>query len=382
MNRFDEIRKNYPGLQNQVYLDTATTGLLSKATYDAMRKQLDARYYQGVSIKEYYDSWALADSLREKVAKLLGADEDEVFYGKDSSDMINALTLNIDIQEGANVIIPDMSFPSTRNAWLAREKDGLEVRYAISKLGEISTDALLALADESTLAISLCLVEPSSGFRYDIATIGEFCNKNNILLVVDATQCLSAVNIYVHEMYIDFLVASTYKWMTNVFGLGVGYMSKNLLKTVHSSVVGWVGAKDRIGDFDKLTYEESETAKRFETGGLNWIGIFGLEKAIDGYMALGKKEVENYILGLTDYVYDKIQQLEGFSIVKPFKFVNRSNIIYLKIPESMKLNDGILIENGMRAHVASKDTIRIGLHYYNNRQDIDQFLDFLEKYHQ
>jgi len=54
MEKYEKIRKEYPGLEHQVYLDTSTTGLISKKSYEAMRKQLDKRYFNGVTLSEYW----------------------------------------------------------------------------------------------------------------------------------------------------------------------------------------------------------------------------------------------------------------------------------------------------------------------------------------
>ena len=167
MNIFEEIRKEYPALENQVYLDTATTGLISKKSYAAMKKQLDSRHFEGVNIGSYYGYWDYADEMRKIVADMLNANEHEVFYGKDCSDINNALTSNIEIPEGSNVVMADMSFPSMRNAWLAREKDGLEVRFAKSVNGEMPFETMKEMIDENTFAVSTCYVEPSSGFSHN-----------------------------------------------------------------------------------------------------------------------------------------------------------------------------------------------------------------------
>jgi selenocysteine lyase/cysteine desulfurase len=379
MDKFNRIRSQYPGLNGQAYLDTATTGLVSKDSYLAMREQLDKRHEVGLNIKEYYGLWDQADKSRSKLALFLGAEDDEVFYGKDASDMLNALTANIVFPAGSNVITPDISFPSTRNAWLAREKDGLEVRYAVADNGAVSYESLTSLVDEHTIAIALCFVEPSSGFRHDLDRIGKLCQDKGILLVIDATQCISAMHIDVKSMHIDFFVSSTYKWMNNVFGFAVGYMSRELLDRIDPKVVGWVGVRNRTGDFNTLNYQVNEGAQRFETGGLNWIGLAGLNKAIDIVLELDTREIQTYILGLTDYLYESVESIEGLDVVKRFDASNRSNIVYLEFPKELKLNDGILIEHGIRVHVAGNTQMRVGMHFYNNRQDIDALIEFMKQ---
>lgn len=376
MEKFKLIRKEYPGTQNQTYLDTATTGLLSNASYEAMKERLDTRNLKGLKMSEYFSDWNHADEMRKLVAQMINAEKEEVFYGKDCSEILNAIASNIEIPIGSNVVTANISFPSTRNAWLNREKDGLEVRFVEAQNGAIPFESIKEAVDEKTIAISVCYVEPSSGFKYNLYKLGELCKENDILLVVDATQCISAMEVDVKSMHIDFLAASTYKWMTNVFGIGIGFMTKNLLDKIHPKVVGWVGVEDRNKDFAKMTFKNNQGAQRFETGGLNWLGLLGLEKAIENYLFLGKSDIETYILELVDYVYEEVKQYDGIDIVERFSKENRSNIIYLKFPQSYRLNDEMLNENGIRAHVASKDSIRIGIHFYNNKDDIDALLNF------
>ena len=54
MEKFEKIRKEYPGLEHQAYPDTSTTGLISKKSYEAMRKHLDQRHFNGVTLSEYW----------------------------------------------------------------------------------------------------------------------------------------------------------------------------------------------------------------------------------------------------------------------------------------------------------------------------------------
>ncbi len=379
MNIFEEIRKEYPALGNKVYLDTATTGLISKKSYEAMKKQLDSRHFEGVNLGSYFGYWDHADGMRAMTADMINAKEHEVFYGKDCSDINNAFTSNIEIPEGSNVVMADMSFPSMRNAWLAREKDGLEVRFVKSINGEAPFESMKEMIDENTLAVSVCYVEPSSGFKHDLNEIGEFCYNNGILLAVDITQCIGAMHMDVKKLHVDFLASSTYKWMNNVFGFGIGYMSTELLNRITPHSVGWVGSRDRRGDFNQLELSFNKGAQRFETGGLNWLGMYGFEQSLKTYMSLGKNEVENYILSLVEYLYKMVEESDTISIVKPFEEKNRSNIVYLKFPKAYGLNDDVLEARGIRVHVASDETMRVGLHFYNNIDDIKALMTFFEE---
>ncbi|MCT4632575.1 MAG: aminotransferase class V-fold PLP-dependent enzyme [Firmicutes bacterium] len=375
MTKFHEIRELFPGAEKNIYLDTATSGLLPKNTYQIMEEHLRLRMEDGLIIEKYWDKWSKVDELRSKVAKLINCIPEEVYFGISSSDMINAFSANIEIPEGKEILVPDISFPSTRNTWLAREKDGAKVRYIKAVNSVVTTESIIESIDDNTFAVSICSVEPSSGYFYDLKKIGEACRDKGVYFVVDSTQGLGAMKHDVKEMKIDVLIDSTYKWMSNIFGIGLGYIRKDILKDLTPSHIGWVGTNDRMKDFSNPLLNMSEEAKKFETGGLNWLGILGLDSSLDIVENLGKENIESYILELTDYLYEKVEKTEGISFYPEINKENRSCISYLKIDNPLTKEE--FLERGVVLNV-SGDKIRVGLHYYNNKKDVDALISVLE----
>jgi selenocysteine lyase/cysteine desulfurase len=376
-SKFEKIRlEQYPLLQKYTYLDTSTTGAFSTRSRDAMVDFIDNRYSEGMDMYDFVDSWKHADALREAAAKVLNADSSEIFFSAASSEMLNVFTSGIELKENANIITTDLAFPSTVFSWFNRV--GKEnVRIAKSEDGQIPAETLFQLVDENTAVISLCLVEHSSGWRHDIKAIGEFCKERGIHLVMDATQCICAMKIDVKETHIDFLAVSSYKWLSGVFGVGFSYVSSRILDKISPKYVGWTGNKDRLNNSD-YKLDLSDDANRFETGSLNWVGLRGLEQSLNIYLELGGDDVEEYILSLVDYLYEKVAESNVLSLVGPFPKEQRSGIVYIKYPSEWELNDKILRENGMRAHTTNNATMRVGIHFFNNKEDIDKLIAFLE----
>jgi len=378
MNKFEALRKRYPATSHQVYLDTATTGLFSQEGHEAMKAVLDKRLLSGVSIGEYWDSWQGADQWRSVFAGMIGAGPEEVFYGKDSSDMLNTFINGIGIPSGTNVIVPDVSFPSTRNAWLNQEQNGVEVRYMKHREGVVTTDQILESLDERTFAVSICSVEPSSGYHYEIRRLGEACRQRGIYLVVDATQSLGAMDLDVDEMKIDVLVASTYKWMTNVFGFAVGYMRKAVVDQIKPCHVGWTGIRDRKKDFNNLALVLSEGARKFETGGLNWLGLSGVKESVDTYLALGKKDVEARILNLVSLLYKEVERLDQVEIDPWLPAVNRSGIVCLRVTEGYQWSNEFFEDRKICLNLSGQ-RLRLGIHFYNNEADVLAFVEAIKE---
>jgi len=377
--QFEKIRRKYPVLEKYVYLDTATTGLISKDSFNSMVSYLENRYREGMDIPDYVENWNYADNMRPLVARTINSEADEVFYGDNCSSILNVFSSGMDFSEGSNVISTDLSFPSTPYTWMNPARENVEIKLARSTNGQVRYDDIVALVDDRTVAVQLCGVENTSGFRHDLSRIGRFCREKDIFFVVDATQFIGALEVDVKEMNIDFLAASSYKWLNNVFGTGFGYASKGIIEKIEQQYVGWVGNAKRM-DHSAFKLDLAFGARRYETGGLNWTGLRGMKEALEIYLALGKSETERYIKDLTEYLYQKVKNTENIGVVGPFDRVNMSGISYLTFPEKWNLNDHILRENGIRAHVAGKNTMRVSVHFYNNRQDIDRLFAFLKEY--
>ena len=376
-SKFEKIRlEQYPLVQKYTYLDTSTTGVFSTRSRDAMVDFIDDRYSEGMDMYDFVDNWKHADALRETAAKVINAEAGEIFFSASSSEMLNVFTNGIELKENANIITTDLAFPSTVYNWFNRVGEE-NVRFAKSEDGQVPAERLFELVDENTAVIALCMVENTSGWYHDIKAIGEFCKSRGIYLVLDATQCICAMNIDIKEMHIDFLAVSSYKWLGGVFGVGFSYASNRVLDKISPKYVGWTGNKNRT-DHSRYNLDLSDGANRFETGSLNWAGLRGLEQSLNIYLELGKEDVEGYILSLVDYLYEKVSGSKVLSLVGPFPRERRSGIVYIKFPIEWKLNDRILRENGIRAHATNSGTIRVGIHFFNNKEDIDKFVNYLE----
>jgi len=125
------------------------------------------------------------------------------------------------------------------------------------------------------------------------------------------------------------------------------------------------------------TSTTNEGAKRFETGGLNWIGLSGLTESIKTYLSLGKRDVEDHILALVDVLYRGIEGLEKVKLLPSIPLRNRSNIVYLRVAGTNHLTEDDFRAKGIRVNI-SGDKIRVGIHFYNNESDLKSLIDYLK----
>ena len=172
--KFEKVRKEqYPMTGQFAYLDTSTSGMVSRRAKDAMVAYIEDRFQTAVTAAKLNELFAFGDALRETAAKMFNADAEEIFFGHGASEMINVFSAGVELREHANVIVTGLTFPSTPYTWVNRVGEE-NVRMVLPENYAIPFEKLTAQADENTAVISLCLVENTTGFMHDLKKISAF----------------------------------------------------------------------------------------------------------------------------------------------------------------------------------------------------------------
>lgn len=388
MNKFLEERAHFPVLEKEIYFNSASFGIVPDYVLQITEENNRTRCLTqdiGVAGMRQYE---MLEKVRPVYAQLINAQPEDIAYGLSSSQMYVALTGNLVFQPGDNVVVVDNAFITTPFAFNAREADGLEVRMARTENGYISAEDLCGYADERTKVIAVNHVESSTGYRIDMEYIGNFCREHDIIFAVDAAQSAGIMEIDVERMHIDFLVGTDYKWLCHFRGVGFAYVSPRLRNDstkLACRSAGWGSDTERFNTA-KRHWDPHPDARRYEYGGFHNVGIYCVSEVIRHYLALGKKDVQDYALGLTDYCYEKAAASPVVDIAYPFPKENRSAIVVLKIDGKYDLSAEKLRQYGVFAAVDGGPdtprgcyTSRLALHYYLTRQDIDKLFDAIER---
>jgi selenocysteine lyase/cysteine desulfurase len=86
--------------------------------------------------------------------------------------------------------------------------------------------------------------------------------------------------------------------------------------------------------------------------------------------------IEERINELTSYLLDRMDELD-VAILSPRKKGQRAGITMLGVPDPMKTAAGLEKED-VSVSVRGRG-IRVSLHFYNNRRDIDRLTEALER---
>jgi selenocysteine lyase/cysteine desulfurase len=298
-----------------------------------------------------------------------------VAFVENTSTALSMVAEGLDWRPGDNVVGAAFEFPSNVYPWMSLAARGVEYRQAEERDGRIDPEELLALIDDRTRMLALSWVQYASGFRSDLARLGEACRERDVLFVVDVIQGLGALALDVEQAQVDVAAASAHKWLLGPEGIGLLYVSDRVVERLRPVRSGWRSVRDRLQwtDYD-LTW--SEGAGRFESGTLNVYGIAALGGSLEILLEVGAAEIEPRVLALTDLAARGLAGL-GLAVVSSRRRGETSSIV-TAVPAGRSAGDLVKELNERNVVLAARaGRLRIAPHFYNTAEEIERCLEEL-----
>jgi selenocysteine lyase/cysteine desulfurase len=367
---WSKIRDSYPALKNYTYLDTAGTGVMANSTARAAKG-----FYSDVSNhgNSLLDTWLeRMEEARGQVAALIGARPEEIAFTQNTSFGMNVAALMLKGQ--GEVITSDAEFPASTVPWL---NQGCKVRFVRARKNVVDLEDIKnAMGRRRKGVIVHSYVQYATGFRQDMVELGNLARRRGHRFVANITQGCGAFPVDVKEWGVDFACCTGVKWLCAGEGAGFMYVRQGLLKEFPAPLAGWFSVKNPMKLNNRETHLKDE-ASRFELGGPAMPNIFALGNAVKIIRRLGVANIAQRIHKLTNYLLEKLKAAR-IPVASPTDFACRSGIVLVKVVGASMLVE-VLRARGIRVSARGVG-MRISLHFYNNRDDIDRLLYHLEKF--
>lgn len=310
-----DIHHEFPLREDIIYLNHAAVSPWPRRTAEAVQSFAYENMIQGM---KNYNQWEERElQLREQLRVFLNApSRDDIALLKNTSEALSVVAYGLAWQPGDNLVITDQEFPSNRIVWESLQQQGVTVRQANITQVVSPEEALFALIDEHTRLIAVSSVQYASGLRLDLARIGQFCLDNHILFCVDAIQSLGALACDVQAIYADFVMADGHKWLLGPEGLAVFYCKAEQRTQLQLKQYGW-HMVEHYRDFDAKMWTVATSARRFECGSSNMLGIHALNASLAVLAEVGMSTVEQNVLDNTDYLLGSLEQSADIEILSP-----------------------------------------------------------------
>ncbi len=363
----------FPLTDELIYLNHAAVAPWPKRTSEAVIRFAEQNTRYG---SHFYPDWLNKESeLRVQLQTLLNAPSvEDIALVKNTSEALSFVAYGLTWQAGDNIVSSNEEFPSNRLPWESLADQGVEFRQADLHSADTPEEALFALVDRSTRLITISSIQFASGLRMDLESIGEFCKQRGILFCIDAIQSLGAVQFDVQAYHADFVMADGHKWMFGPEGLGVFYTTPAARDKLKLTQYGWHMMKD-THNYENMPWEVHPTARRFECGSPNMLGIHAFSASLSLLLETGMAAVESLVLGKAGHIMDGIAKNEHLVLLPEQQSRLQSGIVTFK---HRTVANGVLYtylqENGVVCALRGSG-IRFSPHFYNTLEEIDRAVE-------
>lgn len=319
-----------------------------------------------------YTQWLRRiDDTRELARRLLGAPAaDDIAFVKSTSEALSMVAFGLEWKPGDNIVFPAGEFPSNRVVWLAAsERFGIEARE-IAVGAEPERD-LLAACDARTRLLATSAVRYDSGLRMDIQALGVELRSRGILFCVDAIQHLGALPFDAPGCDADFVMADAHKWMLAPEGIGLFYVNPRIREQLALLEYGW-HMLAHAGDFSHPGIEPATSARRFEPGSPNMLGIHALHASLSLLLETGLDTIDHDIREHWLHLADGLRARACHILTPPGR---RAGILTFR-PPVHDLDAFYATLQGMGILCAQRGGgIRFSPHFYLSSTQIDEALE-------
>jgi len=287
-----------------LYLNHAAVAPWPRCSRDAVLRFAEDNARLG---SKHYPQWVkLEQELRERLARLIHAPSAaDIALLKNTSEALSVVAHGLPWTIGDNIVTSDEEFPSNRIVWESLAERGVSLKQVNLRGGKSPEEALIAAVDANTRLLAISSVEYASGLRLDLERLGQFCRENDIFFCVDAIQSVGAVEVDVQAIQADFLMADGHKWMLGPEGLALFYVRPKLRHLLQLHQYGWHMVEEHM-NFDAKVWQVAHSARRFECGSPNMLGIHALHASVGLLLEVGMETVEARVLANSRYLIELI----------------------------------------------------------------------------
>ena len=361
MNREDFLYfENNP---NIIYFDNAATSLKPKVVVDKITEyynknsyNINRGIYKGANLisKEVNDA-------KKIVKEFLNAKNiDNIYFtsgATESSKILSEIFKNI-LNSNDEILLSKKDHISTIKPFIDKFSNIKEI--LIDKDIDYDEEDLYKKLNKNTKLVILTYIHNLYGYdmglNYIIPKIRELTDA---YIIVDASQAVGHLNVDVEKLDVDALYFSGHKMFSET-GIGVLYMN------------------DRLNNLS--TYD-------FSLGTPHISGILSLKEAINYINNIGIEKIEEQVRNLTLYLKEKLEQIEevdahmgimgiscrlGYGIIS-FKIKNHDE----REVASVLSDYNIYVRSDNQCNYDNENYIRVSLHFYNTKEEIDRFINIL-----
>ena len=372
-------RAEFPILQRKTYMNSCSLGALSQRSMQNVAQFMEMWNEWGAHA--WYEIWlGEIARMRQKFAKLIGAQLHEVAIAASVSAALSSIATALDYSKRNKVVMADMDFPTLAYQWLVKERLGVQCHFVESPdRVYVPPDLFEPAVDDKTALVATSHVFFTSGYIQDLRAVADIAHKQGALLLIDDYQGTGQIPIDVVAQDIDFLVTGTLKWLLGGPGLALVYIREGLLPHLRPTIAGWFGHRDQFA-FKTREFEFRPEATRVEMGTPAVAAVYAANGGMDMVQEISVERICERTRYLTNDLIARARE-HGWKVRAPQEPECRSSIVMLELEEPQEVVKELVARNIITD--SRPGLLRISPYFYNTIEEngvvIDAIAEILEK---
>ena len=364
--------RDFPALSQLTYLNTAAESIPPQCVHEAIQQYCRDKNDGMRGRKAHF---AALEACREVSARMIGLATEEVSFCSCSSEAYNLLASALDLKPKDEVVITDLDFPAGATPWLNAAAPP-KVQLWKAQDGALLAEDLKPLLNDQTQLVQVSLVSFFNGHRLDWAPFIQVVRTHapNALVSVDITQALGRVDLDCEDA--DCLISSTHKWTLGIHGGCVVGIPQKRATEVTTKAGGWFHLQNAFEPdrFDRAVSKNG--AASFSVGMPNFVSLYALNASLRYLDGVGVVNIAGHADPLVHQMQAGLREL-GLRPMAAQREGCSSGILAFFHEDTESIHAAMEKEEVHIMHHAGR--LRMALHGYNAKEDVEKFLGVLKK---
>jgi kynureninase len=366
-------RAEFPGLEQSTYLNTCSLGQLSKRSVAAVNHFLEQWMRYGASA--WYETWLgeLA-AARARFARLINAEAHEVAILPSIGVALSVIASSLDYRTRPEVVVTELDFPTIPYQWMARNRDGVRLRF-LPTADRISVplSAYAEAISPQTALVATTHVFFTSGWIQPIDAISRLAHEQGALTLIDGYQAAGQIPVDVKAADVDVYLSGGLKWLLGGPGVVFMYVRESLIEQLRPTTTGWFAAKEMF-KFNPDRFDLADDARRFEPGTPAMAAVYAANAGMSIIEEIGVEAVRARTLALTVDLHERLRRA-GLEPRVPADLSRHAGITALPVDDPPAVVKALKAQNIIIDY--RPGLVRLSPYFYNTEEENQRLVDAL-----
>lgn len=361
--------------------------------------------------REALSGYSTFDDLRKRIAPGFGCDYDELVISGNTTDGMCNVLAGLALREGDEILTTNHEHPGA-NAPMAILRDRRRVTIRRVQLpvgnGQHAED-YVSLFERAVTSRTRVMVFSAptylTGTMLAIRMLAELAQRHGLVTVVDGAHVPGMMAARFRELGVDFLAGSGAKWQCGPAKTGVLYLRNKIVSAHNPNPLPefWPTVSMTYPLEGGLPPRTSTDAETHDIGGvLQEVGsgsltqIVGFAKACEIWDGIGRRRIQDHVLGLASHLKDAIAERWGVDALYSPKDDPRlpsALTTFNPFARAMDVLDATKVTEfvdrlSVQHHIVIRTTqvpvigsatphhpVRVSTHLFHGQDDVNRFVD-------